>query len=49
MKLSKSFHKWLKLKENSYLDDNKAEYIIDIREDAEDHNIPFCRTKNAEI
>ena len=32
MKLSKSFHKWLKLKDDSYLDDNKAEYIIDIRE-----------------
>ncbi len=31
MKLSKSFHKWLKIKEDSYLDDNKAEYIIDIR------------------
>ena len=30
MKLSKSFHNWLKEKESSYLADNKTEYIIDI-------------------
>lgn len=30
MKLSKSFHKWLKEKGNTWLTDNKAEYVIDI-------------------
>ncbi len=31
MKLSKAFHKWLKEKDDSYLSDNKTDYIIDIR------------------
>lgn len=30
MKLSKTFHKWLKDKESNYLASRKAEYIIDI-------------------